>query len=84
MVSSTKPTAVRQSSDMSVASRSSSKHSLENAAFSLRSALKKPFQGWTKEALWAKHDLDDVYNFPSVSRRGVSAEEEMASSHQTE
>ncbi|PSN74864.1 hypothetical protein BS50DRAFT_567632 [Corynespora cassiicola Philippines] len=37
---------------------------------SLKSALKKPFQGWTKEALWAREGLDDDYNFTSGKRRG--------------
>ncbi|KAF1980449.1 hypothetical protein BU23DRAFT_548603, partial [Bimuria novae-zelandiae CBS 107.79] len=67
----TKPTATRKSSDISVASHSSSKHAFGTATHSLRSILKKPFQGWTKEALWAKYDLDDVYNFPTVRRRGT-------------
>jgi len=37
----------------------------------IRAAVKKPFQGWTKDALWAKDGLDDQYNFPTVRRRGV-------------
>lgn len=39
-------------------------------SLSIKSALKKPFQGWTKEALWAREGLDDDYNFPHVKRRG--------------
>jgi hypothetical protein len=66
-----KPTTPRQSSDMSVSSNTSSKRSFRAAAFSLRTALKKPFQGWSREALWAKSGIDDVYNFPTARRRGV-------------
>ncbi|KAL5423268.1 hypothetical protein PMIN04_004052 [Paraphaeosphaeria minitans] len=69
-----KPTTLRQSSDFSVASSTSSKRSIRVAASSFRVALKKPFRGWTKEALWAKSSLDDVYNFPSVRRRGAGEE----------
>ncbi|KAF2683697.1 hypothetical protein K458DRAFT_418684 [Lentithecium fluviatile CBS 122367] len=36
----------------------------------LVAALKKPFQGWSKEALWAREGLDDDYNFPTGGRRG--------------
>jgi hypothetical protein len=67
----TKPTTMRQSSDMSGSSTTSSKRSFRAAAFSLRAALKKPFQGWSKQALWAKSDIDDVYNFPTARRRGA-------------
>ena len=64
-----KPAAFRRSGDSySTASHSSS---LGTASLSIKSALKKPFQGWTREALWAKDDLDDVYNFPTVRRRGA-------------
>lgn len=38
---------------------------------SLRSALKKPFQGWSRELLRARDDDDDDYNFTSGSRRGA-------------
>jgi hypothetical protein len=33
-------------------------------------ALKKPFQGWSKELLRARDDDDDDYNFASGMRRG--------------
>lgn len=35
------------------------------------SALKKPFQGWSKELLRARDDDDDDYNFASGVRRGA-------------
>ncbi|KAH7401197.1 hypothetical protein BKA66DRAFT_405643 [Pyrenochaeta sp. MPI-SDFR-AT-0127] len=38
---------------------------------SLRSALKKPFQGWSKDLLRARDDDDDDYNFASGARRGA-------------
>ncbi|CAO2652504.1 Nn.00g007870.m01.CDS01 [Neocucurbitaria sp. VM-36] len=38
---------------------------------SLRSALKKPFQGWSKELLRARDHDDDDYNFTSGARRGA-------------
>lgn len=38
---------------------------------SLRSALKKPFQGWSKELLRARDNDDDDYNFSSGMRRGA-------------
>jgi len=34
------------------------------------SALKKPFQGWSKDLLAAKEDLDDEYNFTDCRRHG--------------
>ncbi|KAJ4991783.1 hypothetical protein SVAN01_02633 [Stagonosporopsis vannaccii] len=34
-------------------------------------ALKKPFQGWSKELLRARDDDDDDYNFTSGMRRGA-------------
>ena len=34
-------------------------------------ALKKPFQGWSKELLRARDDDDDDYNFASGMRRGA-------------
>ncbi|KAF1954719.1 hypothetical protein CC80DRAFT_493507 [Byssothecium circinans] len=45
-------------------------HSNQSSYFSLKAVLKKPFQGWSKEALWAREGLDDDYNFPHVKRRG--------------
>ncbi|KAH7556090.1 hypothetical protein BM1_06616 [Bipolaris maydis] len=41
------------------------------SASSLRSALKKPFQGWSKELLRARDNDDDDYNFSSGMRRGA-------------
>ncbi|KAL6156896.1 hypothetical protein ACJQWK_06301 [Exserohilum turcicum] len=38
---------------------------------SLRSALKKPFQGWSKDLLRARDNDDDDYNFSSGMRRGA-------------
>ncbi|KAF1844262.1 uncharacterized protein K460DRAFT_288330 [Cucurbitaria berberidis CBS 394.84] len=37
----------------------------------LKSALKKPFQGWSKDLLRAKDNDDDDYNFTSGARRGA-------------
>ncbi|KAF2641998.1 hypothetical protein P280DRAFT_517004 [Massarina eburnea CBS 473.64] len=44
--------------------------SSRQSSFTLKAALKKPFQGWRMEALWAREGLDDDYNFPAVKRRG--------------
>ncbi|KAF2995247.1 hypothetical protein E8E13_003233 [Curvularia kusanoi] len=33
--------------------------------------LKKPFQGWSKDLLWAKTSLDEEYTFASGQRRGA-------------
>ncbi|PVH92560.1 hypothetical protein DM02DRAFT_662828 [Periconia macrospinosa] len=62
-----KPFTSRTSSTSTAVSKTSSSYS----HFSLKAALKKPFQGWSKEALWARQDLDDDYNFPHVRRRGL-------------
>ncbi|KAF1938919.1 hypothetical protein EJ02DRAFT_307884, partial [Clathrospora elynae] len=40
-------------------------------AASLKSALKKPFQGWSKQLLRARDTDDDDYNFTSGARRGA-------------
>ncbi|KAF2649806.1 hypothetical protein K491DRAFT_610070 [Lophiostoma macrostomum CBS 122681] len=36
---------------------------------SLTSALKKPFQGWSRDLVAAKSNLDDDYNFSDGRRR---------------
>jgi hypothetical protein len=41
-----------------------------NGAFSLKSTLMKPFQGWSMELMRARDDDDDDYNFASGLRRG--------------
>jgi hypothetical protein len=38
---------------------------------SFMAALKKPFQGWSKELLRARDHDDDDYNFSSGTRRGA-------------
>jgi hypothetical protein len=38
---------------------------------SFMAALKKPFQGWSKELLRARDHDDDDYNFSSGMRRGA-------------
>jgi hypothetical protein len=43
-------------------------HSLKT--FSLKAALKKPFQGWSRDLLRARDNDDDDYNFASGPRRG--------------
>ncbi|OAL04821.1 hypothetical protein IQ06DRAFT_290838 [Phaeosphaeriaceae sp. SRC1lsM3a] len=40
------------------------------STFSLKTTLKKPFQGWSRELLRARDDDDDDYNFASGLRRG--------------
>ncbi|KAH7406818.1 hypothetical protein DE146DRAFT_648533 [Phaeosphaeria sp. MPI-PUGE-AT-0046c] len=45
-------------------------HNNPTATFSLRTTLKKPFQGWSRELLRARDDDDDDYNFASGLRRG--------------
>lgn len=62
----TKPETTRSNSDDTVVSTSSQQSTRSTFA----STLKKPFQGWSKSALWAREGQDDDYNFPSVSRRG--------------
>jgi hypothetical protein len=61
-----KPEITRNSSDATVSSTSSQRPTRATVT----STLKKPFQGWSKTALWAKEGLDDEYNFPTVGRRG--------------
>ncbi|KAF2026756.1 hypothetical protein EK21DRAFT_103018 [Setomelanomma holmii] len=51
-------------------SHSSPNHTHSLGTFSLKSAIKKPFQGWSKELLRARDDDDDDYNFASGLRRG--------------
>ncbi|KAH7080991.1 hypothetical protein FB567DRAFT_448906 [Paraphoma chrysanthemicola] len=51
-------------------SQSSCNHTHSLGTFSLKSALKKPFQGWSKELLRARDDDDDDYNFVSGYQRG--------------
>jgi hypothetical protein len=53
-----------------VASRPSSPTGLKSVKSAVWSSLKKPFQGWSKELLAAKVDLDDEYNFTDCRRRG--------------
>ncbi|KAF2120017.1 hypothetical protein BDV96DRAFT_566552 [Lophiotrema nucula] len=50
-------------------STASSTKSLHHSV--IKSALKKPFQGWSKDLLAARDDLDDDYNFASGARRGT-------------
>lgn len=67
----TKPSTSRSSSSSSSSSSTVVPRTPSTSShFSLKAALKKPFQGWTKEALWAREGLDDDYNFPHVKRRG--------------
>jgi hypothetical protein len=68
-----KPTSSRASvvdSSTANASATSPTHHQKKFHASLLSALKKPFQGWSRDLLAAKNDLDDVYNFPHTPRRG--------------
>lgn len=46
--------------------------SLALGTTSLKTALKKPFQGWSKDLLRARDDDDDDYNFTSGARRGAA------------
>ncbi|RMZ68582.1 hypothetical protein GMOD_00008304 [Pyrenophora seminiperda CCB06] len=52
-------------------SRSPSHQHAIATSSSLRAALKKPFQGWSKELLRARDNDDDDYNFSSGMRRGA-------------
>jgi hypothetical protein len=52
-------------------SSSSSQHHALTTSSSLRAALKKPFQGWSKDLLRARDNDDDDYNFSSGMRRGA-------------
>jgi hypothetical protein len=53
-----------------------SNHNVQHT--SIKAALKRPFQGWSKDLLAARDGLDDDYNFTSGRRRGwtAAAEEE--------
>lgn len=44
-------------------------------------ALKKPFQGWSKELLRARDNDDDDYNFASGMRRGAHLYRESEHDH---
>lgn len=70
MTTTTKGSIARKNSEVTIPSLASTNHSTSSVSASIKSALKKPFQGWTKEALWAREGLDDDYNFPHVGRRG--------------
>ncbi|CAA9961060.1 hypothetical protein PTMSG1_04444 [Pyrenophora teres f. maculata] len=73
MVAQTSQSSSRSSSITAPVERSNS--SSQQHAFvtssSLRAALKKPFQGWSKELLRARDNDDDDYNFSSGMRRGA-------------
>ncbi|KAF2828124.1 hypothetical protein CC86DRAFT_204545 [Ophiobolus disseminans] len=58
-----------RSSASSTPASSSTSPSRTLGKFSLKSALKKPFQGWSRELLPARDNDDDDYNFTSGSRR---------------
>ncbi|KAF2787499.1 hypothetical protein K505DRAFT_329638 [Melanomma pulvis-pyrius CBS 109.77] len=68
MSSSPKPSSIH--STVSTTTRSStSTTSTRNAPLlatsTWKKAVKKPFQGWSKELLWAREGIDDDYNFAS-------------------
>ncbi|KAF2740826.1 hypothetical protein EJ04DRAFT_507822 [Polyplosphaeria fusca] len=42
----------------------------------IKSTLKKPFEGWSKDLLAARDGLDDDYNFASGKRRGAEVGDE--------
>ncbi|KAI4618111.1 uncharacterized protein J4E87_008121 [Alternaria ethzedia] len=73
MVAQTSKPSSRSSSVTAPVERSSSPsmhHALATSS-SLKSMLKKPFQGWSKDLLRARDDDDDDYNFSSGMRRGA-------------
>jgi len=53
-----------------ITSTPSSPTGLKKSNSAVWSALKKPFQGWSKDLLAAKEDLDDEYNFTDCRRHG--------------
>jgi hypothetical protein len=72
MVMQTSQPSTRASSVTTSVARSQSEHqSLALGTASLKTALKKPFQGWSKDLLRARDDDDDNYNFASGARRGA-------------
>ncbi|QRC91624.1 hypothetical protein JI435_018520, partial [Parastagonospora nodorum SN15] len=58
-------------SSITVAARRPQSRSQRSCA--LIAALKKPFQGWSKELLRARDHDDDDYNFASGRRRGFKS-----------
>ncbi|KAI5379565.1 hypothetical protein J4E82_001604 [Alternaria postmessia] len=60
-----KPSSRSSSVTAPVENSSLSQHHAIATSSSLRAALKKPFQGWSKELLRARDDDDDDYNFSS-------------------
>lgn len=46
-------------------------HRPSHQSHGFMAALKKPFQGWSRELLRARDDDDDDYNFASGMRRGA-------------
>ncbi|CAN9093832.1 unnamed protein product [Alternaria alternata] len=71
-----KPSSRSSSVTAPVESSSLSQHHAITTSSSLRAALKKPFQGWSKELLRARDDDDDDYNFSSGMRRGAQYHQE--------
>ncbi|KAF2715754.1 hypothetical protein K504DRAFT_446560 [Pleomassaria siparia CBS 279.74] len=69
MSSSSKPTSSCSSiltTESTSHTSSTSKHNTPLfATASLKKAVKAPFQGWSKELLWAREGIDDDYNFTS-------------------
>lgn len=62
-------------SSVNLASQSKSKGPTHSkGSFSLKAALKKPFQGWSKELLRARENDGDDYNFTEGVRRGYEPE----------
>ncbi|KAG9187251.1 hypothetical protein G6011_05122 [Alternaria panax] len=72
MVAQTSKSSSRSSSVTAPVERSSSsQHHAIASSSSLKAALKKPFQGWSKDLLRARDNDDDDYNFSSGMRRGA-------------
>ncbi|KAJ4410122.1 hypothetical protein N0V91_002131 [Didymella pomorum] len=46
-------------------------HEAPHQSHGFMAALKKPFQGWSKEQLRARDNDEDDYNFASGMRRGA-------------
>jgi hypothetical protein len=64
-------TSQQSSRSSSVTAAEPARPSMQRQPSSFMAALKKPFQGWSKELLRARDDDDDHYNFASGARRGA-------------
>lgn len=65
------PFSSRSSSYMNMTGEQTRQPAHHRYSHNLMAALKKPFQGWSKELLPARANDDEDYNFTSGPRRGA-------------